>query len=254
MNLLDPLTGDEPLLQSGKMKVAGFLKSFWGWSFSALHDPLLRGYIAEYLVYRALFRMKPPEFQVPVSHFSTKMEGDVHDLVFFLFKEKFTIQVKSKDSYSKSQKFDTSFAEGFDCETNKALPADHWSDFYIFAYLTLDNGKCDLLKGLHEKWNPNPSLATAPEKASYKSAQKELVSSVLEMDNWTFYILEREQLRGQKSINLNKLRKKVKKHEAVQVGFDDIANALMRLAYIRQEARCIAVSEAEQSHQAPLSV
>jgi hypothetical protein len=233
MNLLDPLSGDEPLTRSAVPEHEGFLKDFWGWSFSALHDPLLRGYIAEYMVYRALFKMQPPKFQIPTSHFSTKMEADVHDLVFFMNDEKYTIQVKSKDSYSKSQKFDTSFVEGFDCSTNKALPPNHWSDFYIFAYLSLDTDKCELLKSLHEQWNLNPSLATQLEKNEYKTTQDEVVRSVLEISNWTFYILEREQLHRQKSINLNKLRTKVKKREALEVSYDDIAKILMRLATLR---------------------
>lgn len=245
MNLLDPLTGNEPLSRSGFSEYEGFLKEFWGWSFSALHDPLLRGYIAEFMVYKALLTMQSFNFQIPTSHFSTKMEGDVHDLVFFMNDEKYTIQVKSKDSYSKSLKFDTSFAEGFNGSTNKALPPGHWSDFYIFAYLTLDNGKCDLLKSLHEQWNPNPSIATKSEKDKYKTTQDEVVRSVLEIDNWTFYILEREQLRQQKSINLNKLRTKANNDEALEVGYDDVAKVLMRLACLRYAKKCIAACDAD---------
>lgn len=245
MNLLDPLTGNEPLSRSGISEHEGFLREFWGWGFSALHDPLLRGYIAEFIVYKVLLTMQSFEFKIPTSHFSTKMEGDVHDLVFFMNDEKYTIQVKSKDSYSKSLKFDTSFAEGFDCSTNKALPPSHWSDFYIFAYLTLDNGKCDLLKNLHEKWNPNPSIARQSEKDKYKTTQDEVVKSVLEIDNWTFYILEREELCQQKSISLNKLRTKTKKNEALEVGYDDIPRALINLARQRYAKKCITACEVD---------
>ncbi|MCT4497797.1 hypothetical protein N0U25_08330 [Pseudomonas sivasensis] len=238
MNLLDPLTGTEALTQSGRPIEPGFLTAFWGWGFSALDNPLLRGYLAEFLVYRALFNMPTPDFKVPTSHFSTKMEGDVHDLVFFMNDEKFTIQVKSKDSYSKSQVFDTSFAEGFDCVSNSPLPAEHWSDFYIFAYLALDNKKCQENERLHDKWNPNPSRALPMEKARFKLNKQALVKSVLELDNWSFYILDREQLRGQKSINLNKLRSKVNKGEAVWVQHDAIADALVGFALERHAKRC----------------
>lgn len=63
-----------------------------------------------------------------------------------------------------------------------------------------------------------------------KTTQKRVVSSVLEIDNWTFFMLDRVQLQGQKTINLNKLRTKVRQGEAVQVGYDEIGNALMKLA------------------------
>jgi hypothetical protein len=241
MYLLDPLTGKEPLTQSGTTLEPDFLQRFWGWGFSALDNPLVRGYLAEFLVYRALFNMHQPDFKVPTSHFSTKMEGDVHDLVFYMHDEKFTIQVKSKDSYSKSLAFDTSFAEGYDCLSNSALPAGLWSDFYIFAFLTLDTKKCEENEYLHKKWNPNPSRALPIEKAQYKLNQQQLIRSVLDLDSWEFYVLEQEQLRGQKTINLTKLRSKVGKGEAVLVKHAGIAEALMDLALQRHAARCSAM-------------
>jgi hypothetical protein len=253
MHLLDPLTGNEALTRSGASLFPGFLREFWGWSFSALHDPLLRGYLAEFLVYKALLQMHQPVFQIPTSHFSTKMEGDVHDLVFFMNDEKFTLQVKSKDSFSKSQRFDTSFAEGFDCTTGKALAADHWSDFYVFAYLKLDNGKCSQLKSLHEKWNPDPSLATSLEKRTFKATQQQVIDSVLELNNWSFFILEREQLRGQKTIGLNKLHSKLRRGEAVHVSYDGLGDALMELAYLRFAARCYANCDTEPTRRLELS-
>ncbi|MGY2397830.1 hypothetical protein [Pseudomonas sp. SDO5271_S396] len=240
MNLLDPLSGNEPLTQGGASKGAGFLNAFWGWGFSALHDPLLRGYLAEFLVYQALLTQHKPPFQIPTSHFSTKMEGDVHDLVFFMGDEKFTLQVKSKDSFSKSQTFDTSFAQGYDCTTNTSLPADHWSDFYVFAYLTLNNDHCAQLKALHEQWNPNPSLARPRDKLFFKATQKEVVHSVLELDNWRFFVMEREHLRGQKSITLNSLRTRVARGQAVQTDYDGLMETLMELACLRYAKHCAA--------------
>ena len=73
---------------------------------------------------------------------------------------------------------------------------------------------------------------------SQQDAAQAVVKSVLELDNWSFYILDREQLRGQKSINLNKLRSKVNKGEAVWVQHDGIADALVGFALERHAKRC----------------
>lgn len=231
MNLLDPLTGCEALTRNGVPEQYGFVREFWGWGFSALHDTYLRGYFAEYLIYRALLNERSDVFQIPDSHFSTKMEGDVHDLVFFLSDEKFTIQVKSKDSWSVSEKYKTSLTQGYDPLTNQAIrEAGHWSDFYVFAYLTLDAGHCKLLDKLHKEWNTAPHLAKEGDKQRYKTAQDAVVRSVLEVENWTFFVVRRADLHGKKDISLADLRSKTQREEAVETCLDQLPFVLRTMA------------------------
>lgn len=231
MNLLDPLTGLEALTRNGVPEQPAFVRDFWRWGFSALHNTFLRGYFAEYLIYRQLLQAQDGTFLVPESHFSTKMEGDMHDLVFFLNDEKFTIQVKSKDSLTASEIYKTSLTQGYDTAANRIIrEVDHWSDFYVFAYLTLDKAHGDLLDKLHKQWNPAPHLATEADKQRYKAAQDAVVRSVLEIGNWTFFVLKRADLRGREEVTLSELQEMVRNDEAMQTSLDNLPFILRMLA------------------------
>jgi hypothetical protein len=203
----DPLDGKLPLTLNGAPSAQGLLQDFWAWSFSTLHNTHLRGYIAEYLVYKAMLNSQP-QLSVPTDHFNTKIEGDIHDLVFFIKNKKYTIQVKSKDSYSEDESFETSFAQGFDPNTNKNTEQNHWSDIYIFSYLELDNTVCDRIKSRHANWNQDHNWRP-DEKPAQKTDQFELAKSVIEIENWSFYVLPHIALKGRKSITFNKLQSEI---------------------------------------------
>ncbi len=83
MHMHDPLDGRLPFTLKGAPSGKGFLKDFWAWSFSTLHNTYLRGYIAEYLVYKSMLDPHS-QLSVPVEHLKTKIEGDIHDLIFFI--------------------------------------------------------------------------------------------------------------------------------------------------------------------------
>ncbi|KPY45378.1 hypothetical protein [Pseudomonas syringae] len=191
---------------------------------------LQRGYFAEYMVYTALLKMPNPKFQIPTSHFSTKMEGDVHDLVFWMNERKFTVQVKSKDSFSKLKYFGTSYTRGYDCVTNTHLKKGHWSDIYVFASLTLDNDKCSALEKQHKAWNPDPSRATDAEKQWYAQAQMDIIRSVAEVDNWDFYLIKRSALSGLKQVSLKKILDRVQSGHAIKTSYEALPIRLARMA------------------------
>ncbi|WP_409283498.1 hypothetical protein [Pseudomonas protegens] len=232
---LDPLCGDEPLTSGGTIKEENFVKSFWGWNNSALHNPMVRGYFAEFLIYRSLLKMDGQRFQVPISHFATRIESDVHDLVFFLDDVKYTIQVKSKDSYSQDPFFKTSLVQGFNYATNTPIKTpSHWSDFYVFAYLQLDEVLCDLVKGFHFEWNKSLVTQTEKNKQIFKQCQDEIVRSVLELDNWRFYIVEQAHLDLKSGISLAQLTTSVSEGKAYVCNYERLPYMLMRMAFLKR--------------------
>lgn len=199
------------------------LKDFWAWSFSTLHNTYLRGYIAEYLVYKSMLDPHS-QLSVPVDHLKTKIEGDIHDLIFFIKNKKYTIQVKSKDSYSKDQRFITSFARGYDPIKDKDTHKDLWSDIYVFAYLNLDKTLCERIKNRHLNWNRDHNWQPT-QKPAHKTDQFQLARSVIELENWKFYVLPHAALKGRKSITFKKLQS-----ETHPVKWDDLASEIYKTA------------------------
>ncbi|MBX6689228.1 hypothetical protein I8746_06425 [Pseudomonas sp. USTB-Z] len=223
MHMHDPLDGMLPFTLNGAPSGQGLLQDFWAWSFSTLHNTYLRGYIAEYLVLKAL---QDPQslLSVPVDHFKTKIEQDIHDLVFFIGNKKYTVQVKSKDSYTADEKFKTSFAEGFDPQTGKNTPRNHWSDIYVFAYLRLDELVCKKVEERHHNWNKDHNWKPS-EKSLHKQDQFTLAKSVIAIENWSFYVLSNGALKGRPSIPLNQL-----KSEAPAVTWQNLARQIRHTA------------------------
>jgi hypothetical protein len=230
---LDPLTGTEALTKDGSPYADNFINEFWGWGYSLLHNPMVRGYLAEFLVYKALVGRCSERLEVPRSHFDTKVESDVHDLVFFVNKKKFTVQVKSKDSASKSGTFQTSFVRGFDTESNSEIAQKAlWSDFYVFAYLELKAEDWSLVKGRHFEWNIDNSYCTDHEKTEFRKAQNRLVRSVLEINNWSFFIIDRFNLNDQKTITLSSLKNRVSQRKAFESDYQRLGVSLERMAIL----------------------
>ncbi|MBH3310343.1 hypothetical protein [Pseudomonas mosselii] len=223
MHMHDPLDGRLPFTLKGAPSGKGFLKDFWAWSFSTLHNTYLRGYIAEYLVYKSMLDPHS-QLSVPVDHLKTKIEGDIHDLIFFIKNKKYTIQVKSKDSYSKDQRFITSFARGYDSIKDKDTHKDLWSDIYIFAYLNLDKTLCERIKNRHLNWNRDHNWQPA-QKPAHKTDQYQLARSVIELENWKFYVLPHAALKDRKSITFKKLQS-----ETHPVKWDDLASEIYKTA------------------------
>lgn len=223
MHMHDPLDGRLPFTLEDAPSGLGLLQDFWAWSFSTLHNTYLRGYIAEYLVLKAL---QAPQslLSVPVDHLRTKIEGDIHDLIFFIGNQKYTVQVKSKDSYATNEAFKTSFARGFDPATGKNTAQDHWSDIYVFAYLKLDKAICDQIKRRHERWNKDHNWEPS-EKPAHKQDQHTLAKSVIALENWSFYVLPHAALKGRLSIPLNDLR-----NEATEVTWQGLAREVRHTA------------------------
>ncbi|AVH25811.1 hypothetical protein [Vibrio diabolicus] len=225
---LKPLDGKEPLVEGKEVIIPNIIEDFWKWSYSTIHNPQIRGFLAEYLVYRSLKSYS--DFELFDDYFLTKIEGDVHDLKFGQSNRSYTIQVKSFESYTDSKDDNKTFnfakATGFNPITNSDIKLKkHWSDFYVICEIKVSKEQCQLLETTHKKWNANNNRKTAVEIREYSDSQEALRKSIIDVDNWVFYVVRSKDLPDQSSMVADKFKDYINDGKVIMCSFKGITKA-----------------------------
>jgi hypothetical protein len=226
---LAPFSSDEPI--NLDENVIGELGDFWRWSYSAVYTPITRGFLAEYLVFKSVADNADDKFRLPLNYLSTKMEKDEPDIITFYNDEKMTIQVKSIDSITKRLRFKFK-------KTHKYLPKidrdngpkKHNCDVFVFCFLHLDQRQHDFIHNLRKSWNESDfNTQTEVDIQRYKYRQNMLNKSVLNMNNWDFYICPTSLFEKQESVNISKLESLVARNKVFKSGYSNLWQHLRNL-------------------------
>ncbi|HHF3036787.1 TPA: hypothetical protein ACPJ07_001460 [Vibrio diabolicus] len=230
---LEPFCGCENIKSRGK--TIGKLKNFWGWSYSALYTPITRGFFAEYIVFKAIDDDKDGRFRPPLNYLSTKMEKDEPDLITYFDDDKMTIQVKSIDNLKKELAFKFDKTHGYNSFTDSNdLEKGHHSDLFVFCFLELDKEKHDEIDRLRKAWNEtNFENQTQEEVDKYRLFQDCLNESVLDMNNWTFYLCRSSVLANQESIRVSILDRLAKQNTVVKCSYSQLHASLKALHVLK---------------------
>ncbi|MGR5096973.1 hypothetical protein ACPV5O_26895 [Vibrio maritimus] len=189
MFALENLDGHEIIGTSDKK--IGSVLDFWSWSYSNISNPFIRGYLAEYVVYKTL-QTQPDQFQFYDGYHLNRNEMDQDDLVFSYQGSKIRVQIKSTDTLCQKQEFSCSPSRGFVAGDNKNQPEKSFnSDIYVFAQVRLDNDDGQRINNILSVWNSRENegfYKTPEEKAEYHRIQHSVRSDVMNLNNWSFYI------------------------------------------------------------------
>lgn len=213
MRELSCLLGTENFKSCNQLKVL----DFWKWSYSALGNPFIRGYLAEFLVFEAnRHNRKQDELLLSLEsslfnkNYETKMESDVHDLNVYQNKNgkyyKRSIQVKSTDTIA--NKYDLSVVRGYDYLNGvDVLDKRNWSDLTILCKVNLDGldtkEMSDDNKYLNNSTDNDPLYSKAAIKAErYRNHH-------MDIDNWEFAVICSYKISDERDILFKKQKGKV---------------------------------------------
>jgi hypothetical protein len=117
---------------------------------------------------------------------------DQDDLVFSYQGSKIRVQIKSTDTLCQKQEFSCSPSRGFVDGDNKNQPEKSFnSDIYVFD-MRLDNDDGQRINSILANWNSREKegfYKTPEEKAEYHRIQHSVRSDVMNLNNWSFYIV-----------------------------------------------------------------
>ena len=217
---LHPLASNKPIKNNANN--IGSVIDFWRWAFSALYVPIHRGYFAEYIVFKSIYDGSDNSFRPPMNYLSTKLEKDEPDLITYLDDDKMTIQVKSIDSIKSEQAFDLGKSRGYNPDTDKddGDRAYH-SDLFVLCFLELD-------KEIHDQLD-NYRLSrckTRDEEQHCQELQENLNNSVLNMNNWIFYVFPSITVQSQNSIRVSVLEKLVTKGTVIKCSYSELHGSI----------------------------
>ncbi|TKF60434.1 hypothetical protein FCV63_02520 [Vibrio lentus] len=193
MRELSYLLGTESFESCGHLKVI----DFWKWSYSALGNPFIRGYLAEFLVFEAIkYDRKQDESLLSFENnlfkknYETKMESDVHDLNVYQNKignyYKRSIQVKSTDTIV--NKYDFSAVRGYDYFNGvDILDKKNWSDLTILCKVNLDG--LDTKKMSDDNKHLNNSNDKDPLYEIAATEAERYRNHHMDINNWEFSVI-----------------------------------------------------------------
>lgn len=230
---LAPFSSDEPIKLDGN--VIGELGDFWKWSYSAVYTPITRGFLAEYLVFKSVSDNADENFRPPLNYLLTKMEKDEPDIITYFGNEKMTIQVKSIDSLTSDLRFKFKKIHKYNPKIDEdSGPRTHNCDVFVLCFLNLDSRSHKFIDDLRKSWNEsNFESQTEVDIQRYKIRQKRINLSVLNMNNWNFYICSTSTFGKQESVNISKLESLVAKNTVLKSDYSDLWRHLKDLNTIK---------------------